>query len=203
MFQWHKNDVNNSGDGCRQEGWKCRSIKQRNAVLKVDSLSHTTVINETPVNWRNLQFTAEKQLKFWRCLDFSTIFLFRQTSLVSFAFSETKVPVGKMEINTLENLIRIGGTSGGIGNVPTLADIDKDHQPDTGDFYGCQVTTLRLHFALPPSCCPCVASVPVFMWDSGTVQCCIAGFCSSVRSIIIRMPKSTFTLVYCDRACMQ
>ncbi len=33
--------------------------------------------------------------------------------------------------------------------------------------------------------------------------CCIAGFCSSVRSIIIRMPKNTFALVYCDRACMQ
>ncbi len=32
---------------------------------------------------------------------------------------------------------------------------------------------------------------------------CVLGFCSSVRSIIIRMPKNTFALVYCDRACMQ
>ncbi len=29
------------------------------------------------------------------------------------------------------------------------------------------------------------------------------GFCSSVRSIIIRMPKNTFALVYYDRAYMQ
>ncbi len=34
-------------------------------------------------------------------------------------------------------------------------------------------------------------------------QCCMLGFCSSVRSIIIRMPKNTFALVYWDRACMQ
>ncbi len=33
--------------------------------------------------------------------------------------------------------------------------------------------------------------------------CCMLGFCSSVRSIIIRMPKNTFVLVYWDRACMQ
>ncbi len=35
------------------------------------------------------------------------------------------------------------------------------------------------------------------------LDCCIAGFCSSVRSIIIRMPKNTFALVYCNRAYMQ
>ncbi len=36
-----------------------------------------------------------------------------------------------------------------------------------------------------------------------SVECCMLGFCSSVRSIIIRMPKNTFALVYCNRACMQ
>ncbi len=38
------------------------------------------------------------------------------------------------------------------------------------------------------------------IWFTSQWDCCMLGFCSSVRSIIIRMPKNTFALVYCDRA---
>ncbi len=47
-----------------------------------------------------------------------------------------------------------------------------------------------------------LAIVSATMYQSG-LWCCISWFCSSVRSIIIRMPKNTFAWVCCDRACMQ
>ena len=42
--------------------------------------------------------------------------------------------MGKMEINTLDNLLRIGGTSGGSSgtNAPTLCDVDLDYSTEEG-----------------------------------------------------------------------
>ena len=57
---------------------------------------------------------------------------------------ETRVPVGKMEINSLDNLLRIGGTSGGSSgtNAPTLCDVDLDSSTDEGIF--CCLSHLRI-----------------------------------------------------------
>ena len=42
------------------------------------------------------------------------------------------MPVGKMEINALENLLRIGGTSASGQHIPTLSDVDLDLMSDDG-----------------------------------------------------------------------
>ncbi len=52
--------------------------------------------------------------------------------------SETRLAVGHMEINGLEHLTRIGGTSGSGGDPskpPILNDIDLDLEGDAGKLY--------------------------------------------------------------------
>ncbi len=48
--------------------------------------------------------------------------------------SEARVIVGRLEINSLDNLVRIGGTSGGAGgNTPSVCDVDIDTSSESGE----------------------------------------------------------------------
>lgn len=61
--------------------------------------------------------------------------------------TETRIPVGRMEINTIDHLVRIGGVSGGTGpdkKLPSLSDINCENETGT-DGKGNKICLFRVY----------------------------------------------------------